>query len=163
MAGGCHLSRKFDWQHQYNVTEIHGELSAPALSGIAPSVPPRAGIDSLIRAIELNPRLADFDAETKFDGVDDPLSRAPALRHILPAIRRERGEWLDERAKVYWRHANLYKKDVAKGIKAMLKDLKSVEKSTALKRGVAVIAVAVFALATSSFLLDCLVAAKPIF
>ena len=46
----------------------------------------------------------------------------------------------------------------------MLKDLKSVEKkSMALKRGLVVIVGAVFALATSSFLLDCLAAAKPIF
>src|SRR5262245_44561973 len=55
-----------DWQHQYNVVEIHGKLSAPALSGMAPSIPPRAAINSLTRAIELNPRLADFDADTKF-------------------------------------------------------------------------------------------------
>jgi hypothetical protein len=52
-----------DWQHQYNVTEIRGELSAPN-SGIQNPESIKSAVKALYDAIALNPRLADFDAVT---------------------------------------------------------------------------------------------------
>jgi hypothetical protein len=152
------VQRTQEWQHQYNIAEIHGELS------LATSEPEsaRRGADALLRAIALNPRLADFDAETKFDGVDEPLSKAPALRQILPMLRDEQDEFLAECREVYRRNAELYRKDSAKGIKVMLKDLQNM-KTPALQYAIAVVGGAIIALTTSSFVLDCVLLAKPIF
>jgi len=146
-------SKVHNWTHQYNLTEIYGELDD------------KAAVESLIRAIELNPRLADFELETTFDGVDEPLSKAPALRNVLPVIKRTHKSWLDERVAVYRRHAKLYEQDITKGVKAMLKDLKSAEaaKANALQRSLAAITLAIITLATSSFVLDAIATAKPIF
>lgn len=154
-----------DWLHQYNISEIHGELSLSAGIQTVPVVAPRAAIVSLMRAIELNPRLGDFDADTKFDTIDEPLSKAPALRHILPIIRAEHKKWLQARVKAYRNHAELYKKDTAKAIKAMLKDLEEAQapKLAAIKYAIAIITVAIITLATSSFVLDGLAYAKPSF
>jgi len=146
-------SKVHNWTHQYNLTEIYGELDD------------KAAVESLIRAIELNPRLADFELETTFDGVDEPLSKAPALRNVLPVIKRTHKSWLDERVAAYRRHAKLYEQDITKGVKAMLKDLKSAEaaKANALQRSLAAITLAIITLAASSFVLDAIATAKPIF
>src|SRR5262249_27709347 len=149
----------------------YGSLSASTVDGAPRSVSPQATKKALISAIRLNPRLADFEADTKFDGVDEPLSQAPALRHVLPTLMQEKGPWLEKYVKVYRRHAKLYEKDVTKGIKEMLRDLKSMEKkatkrqdtNTIVERGATLIMSALLALVASSFLLDCLALAKPIF
>jgi hypothetical protein len=111
--------------------------------------------------------MADFDLETKFDGVDEPLSKAPALQRVLPEIRRTRKEWLELRAASFKQHATLYRQDVNKGIRAMRKTVKAAErekeKGKMKRRAVAV----VLALSTAgiyAFLLDLAAAiAKPIF
>jgi hypothetical protein len=145
-----------DWQHQYNVAEIRGELSAPN-SGIQNSESIKSAVKALYDAIALNPRLADFDAVTHSDGVDEPLSQAPALRHVLPVIRREHAAWLEERVAVYRRHASKYEDDPGKEIRAMLKDLKKPVPVLAVLAG------ALLALSAYSFLFDVAAAAKPIF
>jgi hypothetical protein len=145
-----------DWQHQYNVTEIRGELSAPN-SGIQNPESIKSAVKALYDAIALNPRLADFDAVTTSDGVDEPLSQAPALRHILPVIRREHSAWLDERIAVYRRHAEKYENDPAREIRAMLKELKKPVPALVALAG-ALVAISAF-----SFLFDAAAVAKPIF
>jgi hypothetical protein len=62
-------------------------------------------------------------------------------------------------------HMPSFTKRMWKGIKAMLQDLKSMEKKkgTVLKRGLATIGWAMFSLAASGLLLNCLAIAKPIF
>ncbi|MCK1538676.1 MULTISPECIES: hypothetical protein [unclassified Bradyrhizobium] len=110
----------------------------------------------------MNPRLADFDAITNFDGVDEPLSEAPALRRILPTLRDEQKEFLAACRDVYRRHAELCAKDVAKGIAAMLKDLHEA-KMPPLQYALAVVGAAVAALVVPSFVLDCVLLTKPIF
>jgi hypothetical protein len=152
------VQRTQDWQHQYNIAEIHGELSLAYPHGESA----RRGADALMRAIRMNPRLADFDAETKFDGVDEPLSKAPALQRILPMLRDEQAEFLADCLKVYRRHAGLYAKDAAKGITAMLQNLEEM-KAPALLYALTVVGGAVAALMMSSFVIDCVLYAKPIF
>lgn len=152
------VQRTQDWQHQYNIAEIHGELSL----AFPESESARRSADALMRAMRMNPRLADFDAETRFDGVDEPLSKAPALRRILPMLRDEQAEFLADCLSVYRCHAELYAKDPTKGITAMLKDLHKM-KAPALQYAIAVVGGAVAGLTMSSFVLDCLLYAKPIF
>jgi hypothetical protein len=143
-----------NWIYVYNVAESYGEIGDIA-----------AGKKMLIKAIELNPRLADFDVETKFDGVDEPLSEAPALQRIIPEIKRTRKQWLDVRVAAFKEHAELYGQDVNKGIKAMRKTVKDAEREKGqLKRRVVALALAVSATVASPFLLDLAAAiAKPIF
>ena len=106
-----------NWIYAYNVAEIYGELSNEAAAeGVAAE-------DASIEAIRLNPRLACFELDTKFDGVDEPLSSAPALRQVLPKLSKKYGTWLNERAASYRRNETIYEKDPSKGIKAMLKEV----------------------------------------
>jgi hypothetical protein len=106
-----------NWVYAYNVAEIYGELGNEAVAEDA------AAEDAMIEAIRLNPRLACFELETKFDGVDEPLSKAPALRQVLPKLSKKYGTWLNERAASYRRNERIYQKDVTKGIKVMLKEV----------------------------------------
>jgi hypothetical protein len=143
-----------NWIYVYNVAETYGTIRDVAVKRL------------LIKAIDLNPRLADFDLETKFDGVDEPLSNAPALQQVLPEIRRTRKDWLGLRVAAFKQHEKIYRQDVNKGIRAMRKTVKSAEREKQkgkMKRGVA-LAVALSGAATFAFLLDMAGAlAKPIF
>jgi hypothetical protein len=125
-------ARTHDWQHRYNLAEMWGVVSNALLRHSPTNGATSACVNSLTRSIELNPRLADFDAETKFDGVDEPLSKAAALQRAIQLLKREKGEWLAKYVTVYRRHFELYKKDVTKGIKDMLSDLKSAKAEPAL-------------------------------
>jgi hypothetical protein len=142
-----------NWVHIYNVAENYGEIGD------------RAAQTFLLKAIELNPRLADFDLETKFDGVDEPLSKAPALLQVLPEISRNKKGWLEERKAAYRRNAEIYQEDVTKGIKAMLKDLKTMEAAkVAMKYKIATAGLVIVVLTASDLLLQVAAAlAKPIF
>jgi hypothetical protein len=100
-----------NWVYAYNVAEIYGRLGHPDLE------------QATLQAIKLNPRLADFDASTEFDGVDEPLRNAPALKDVLPKLSEKYGDWLKERAAAYHQHLSTYREDVTKGLKAMLKQV----------------------------------------
>ena len=105
------------WVFQYNMTEIYGALKRV-----------QDGKKALVKAIELNPRLASFDIKTTTDGLDEEsLSEAPALRGILAVITQEKKEWLAIRKAAYERHADEYEKNTAKGIKAMLETVDEIE------------------------------------
>jgi hypothetical protein len=142
-----------NWVYTYGVAEIYGELGDPDVSKL------------LRQAIELNPRLANFALETGFDGVDEPLDKAPALQQAISNIAQNHKSWLEQRIEAYKRNADLYKEDVAKGIKAMLDDLKATKpaKKVAMKRAIAVAIVAIAALMASDIFLHAAAFAKPIF
>jgi hypothetical protein len=148
-----------DWQHHYNIAEELAVLSAPAVNATLPRVAPARAVQSLVRAIELNPRLADFNADTKFDGIEEPLSKVPALQHVLQILKDQSPEWLKRHLNVYRRHADLYKEDVTNGIKAMRKDLKS----KTLERAIVLVMKAMLFFIGSSFWLVISALAKPIF
>jgi hypothetical protein len=125
------------WVFTYNVTEIYGAIKRV-----------QDGKRSLIKGIKLNPRLAAFDAETKSDGLDEPLSAAPALRDILTAITQEKSEWLSMRKAAYQQHAEEYERSPTKAIKAMstsVNGMDSALKGSKLKRSVGLLCVALLA------------------
>lgn len=146
-----------NWWDRYNIAEIYGVTTIPDGDS---QVPPTAAMTALKRAIEMNPRLSVFGEATGFDGVEEPLNQAPALRHVLPALEQKEGKWLANYRKVYRQHADLYKTDVKEGVKAMRTSLLKMKN---VKSVLTVIAGAVSALAASSFVLDTVALAKPIF
>jgi hypothetical protein len=142
-----------NWVYAYNVAEIYGKIGD------------REAPKFLLKAIELNPRLADFELETGFDGIDEPLDEASALQNVLPEVVRTNRSWLEQRIVAYRRHADLYQQDVAKGTKAMLNEIKQAElaKKFLPKRSIAVVFLAIASMATTDLMLLAGAVAKPVF
>jgi tetratricopeptide (TPR) repeat protein len=145
-----------NWAHMYNLAEIYGILDDTV-----------AATRTLRQAIDINPRLAHFELSTKFDGVDEPLDKAAALKLVLPEIRKSE-KWLTLRVAAFQKHKAVYSENINKGMKAMRDTVKIAEekegRSKRIAKNVAVVLGAAIG-AASIWLAPAiaLAASKPIF